>query len=178
MYNEKEKLNLIKNGNKNVYDSVKSGNAAYRKALQEVGADTSKVDAWDKIVDGAYAYASDPYRKSRGGPRYLNVYVSAVIGEYRNKMKELKKALDDGVYQAQTIAKTKNDSLDEWLSSNGYSVDGSFAKKQKSAIQTELSGKIETLISDFDKKSSEAKKKYKINLAQAKMFSDRTKAKK
>ena len=152
-----ERLDLIKNGNEDVYLSEKKRSSSLKDLKKSLGLSTSDIDRWDEMVE-------DARKRYTSGSLLTDDDVSALSGSRTQSVssllnKELAAIRDNyDVSGGKAIdnAEKKLEDIFEWLSANGYSAGSNAAKKAKSDVQDELIKTLKLLESDYRLKSAKA----------------------
>ena len=157
---QRERLDLIRNGNTEVYNAEKSRNKNLKSLRQSLGLSTDEIDNWDKIIDNAKNGTTKVKRKKIGGSlssKLINERVDQLNGEYRRYVGELKDNLESSAEDAVNDAEKDREYLNEWLINNGYSKDGNVAQKSKKELAYELETFLSDLFYSYETKAEKAK---------------------
>ena len=142
--NDRQRMARIRGGDEDVYNAEKALNARLKKDRIAVGLSTSDIDKWDTAIDSAYN-ASVKSAKKASVEKYANPYISDINNAAIQSFKELRKQRDESIENVQKEAEAALEFFGEWLAVNGYSKDGSLAKKTKKEIEDALKDAIETI---------------------------------
>lgn len=152
---------MIANGNDDVYNSEKEKNRQYKNQLINDGLDTSKVDLWDTTIDQAYFKATDPRRVTdKGQPKFMSYRMSMLTNQLNRHIDELTKNANESRNKARQNAIDDRNTLKEWLANNGYSQNGSYAKKEFSNITKTLSSTLKKISDDYVRAVNLARQSY------------------
>ena len=157
---QRERLDLIRNGNTEVYNAEKSRNKNLKSLRQSLGLATDEIDNWDKIIDNANSGTAS-VKKKKNTLSLLSVFrnneLSKLNSDYRQYLEGIEKELEDSAVTAVKKADESLDYLNEWLINNGYSKDGSTAQKSKKELADELEIFLSDLFYSYETKAKKAK---------------------
>ncbi len=159
---QRERLDAIRGGNKDVYNSEKRRNSTLREQRKALGLSYGDIDSWDEIIDSASFSADDPYRVNRdkSAPTFLNSRESELTNALNSVIKELnsraKKDRNDAIEKALSAEKY----ITEWLVNNGYNTDGNKVTKESTKIQNDLEEDLDDIEKNRKNKISSAREKY------------------
>ena len=159
---ERDRLKLIRDGNEDVYKTEKKQNSAIKKAWENVGLDTAKIDNWDKMIDDAFESSKKSAKNDL--PKFMSTRASNATNELNRQMKQLKNQAFTEAEDAVEKAANDMEYIKEWLAGHGYSSLGSTAQKKKKEISDELSDVLDEISREFAKKSESARATYLAKL--------------
>lgn len=145
---ERDRIARIRAGDEDVYNSEKKLNQNLRKARVEAGLPTNDIDDWDTKIDYAHNTALKK-QENASRVKYGSSSLTAANGVAKNAFRELKKQRDESVESVKEDAKISLEVLGEWLAANGYSKDGSLAKKSRKEIEDALKEALETISKNY-----------------------------
>ncbi len=162
-YTQTQRLDMIRNGNTDVYNAEKDNNAHLKSLRQSLGLSTRDIDEWDKTVDMAAKKSSSAGGASSNEavlPKFQSTRVGSISGAYNNTMQALAKENKQKQKEAKEQAEKDVECLIEYLVNNGYSSDGKTAREGEEEIRLNLKNMLEKLQSDYMEAASAAKEKY------------------
>lgn len=137
---EKERLDLIKGGNEEVYNSEKKRNASLRSLKSSLGLSTNDVDTWDSLIDEAKGKSKKVSGITDKDVAELTSSKASRISKVLNTELDFRrKKLESDVDEAKNDAEKELEKLAEWLANNGYSIKGNVAKRGVEKIKDDLS---------------------------------------
>ena len=156
---DRERMKRIRNGDTDVYNAEKEMNKIMRQNRSEAGLSTDYVDGWDKAIDDAYA---DAVAKQSGSVRvnYQSPSLSAVNNAYTKAMKALREEKAEALKDATEQAESARENLSEWLVNNGFSDEGSTAKKEREELEKSIAELIEKIKTQYKARSEQTRHNY------------------
>jgi len=154
-----DKLELVKKGDKDIYNSEKELNGNLRKARAEAGLDTTQVDAWDSALDGAM-YS---YNKSNT-PKYYSASKGEAMLELYNSLLETDRQYKESIKNLKEESGVVTDYVTELLVNNGYSTDGSMGKEKLGELGEYYRKSIDALEKGYDSFKKSARKAFGYNI--------------
>lgn len=160
---ERERLDLIKGGNNDVYNSEKERNKELKKLRSDLGLPTDDIDNWDSIIDNAKVEYKNSIKSPKPNlPKIASGgRLAAINTQMRSTLKDLKKQRDESVETAKTDAEQALDFIAEYLASNGYSKDGSLSVKSRNALEEALESMLEDIQNNYRSQISTTVSKYR-----------------
>lgn len=158
-YTQSQRLDMIKNGNTDVYEAEKDNNAYLKSLRKSLGLSTEDIDAWDKTIDNAAKVTAEDNTKAVL-PKFQSSRVGKISGMYNDYMRALTNDNLAKQKQAREQAKKDINYLVEYLVNNGYAADGKTASEGKKRIREQLRSLLEELRYEYKKAHIEARDKY------------------
>lgn len=158
IFGQRERLDLIRKGNKSVYDNEKERNKKLKKYRSELGLSTTDVDDWEATIDNAYSN-SKKQEKSTSLPTYSGKYAE-VNKAFADAHKAIKEERDESLAAVEEEAKSTLEYLEEWLANNGYSADGKTASREKARLNDEAEKLMEEIKKQYRTDLDKARKSY------------------
>lgn len=142
---QRDRLDLIRKGNTDVYNYEKNKNAGYRKSLVDAGLSTTDVDNWDATIDNAFGKATSKVDRS-GLPKFSSAGKNS---ELTAALISLKRKRDADIEETNKNAESARKYLEEWLVNNGYSDDGKLATESKKELEDSVAKKLKNIKTDY-----------------------------
>ncbi len=160
---ERERLDLIKGGNNDVYNSEKERNKELKKLRSDLGLSTTDIDNWDSIIDNAKVEYGNRIKNQKPNlPKIVSGgKLAAINTQMRSTLKDLKKQRDESIESAKTDAEQALDYIAEYLASNGYSKDGSLSVKSKNVLEQALESMLEDIQKNYRNQVDTTVSKYR-----------------
>lgn len=159
---QKERLQMIRNGDNDVYEKEMARSNSLASARQSLGInEMDDINNWKTLISQAKeAYDINVKSASsfKTSPRTFAVRISS--SNFNTYMNELKNKYKIDRTEAVNSAAAAKAELDEWLANNGLSVDGATASKRTARINTELDNKLSELEEDYKASVKKAKASY------------------
>lgn len=150
---ENERLDMIGKGNSDVYNTEKARNKELKNLRADLGLSTDVVDRWDSMVDSANAAFNNRNKVEKPNlPKFASGRLARINYEMGSVLKDLKKQRNESINQAKTDAEQALNYIAEYLSSNGYSKDGSYSEKSRKAIEEALEAVLGDIEKNYKKK--------------------------
>lgn len=170
-YTQKQRLDMMRNGNTDVYNTEKNNNAYLRQLRRDLGLSTDDIDEWEGEMAMAYIGSNDAAPKSNlikadsssqkaNFPTFASERVSRISNEYNNYMQFLKKQNELKQKKAVEQAENDIDYLLEYLANNGYSSKGKTVREGEKKIRLELMELLEELENSYKNSAAQAREKY------------------
>lgn len=156
---QRDRLKMIRNGDAGVYNSEKERNKELRAEWVAQGVSTKDIDDWDATIDDAYADAVAKQNKSVR-VNYQSPSLSAVNNAYTKAMKVLKEEKAEALKNADEQAESARENLSEWLINNGFSDEGSTAKKEREELEKSIADLIEQVKTQYKARSEQTRRDY------------------
>ena len=156
---QRERLDLIRNGNKDAYDYEKSNNATLRKAQQDAGVSTTAVDEWDATIDNAYSKSVENAKKAVL-PKFASDRLSALNNQLSASIKALKKQKNESIKQTEQEAERARAYLKEWLVNSGYSEDGKLSTESVKQLEDAIKNALDSVNSDYEEQLKSIRRKF------------------
>lgn len=156
---DRERMKRIRNGDTDVYNAEKEMNKIMRQNRSEAGLSTDYVDGWDKAIDDAYAGALAKQNESTK-IKYHSPAISAANSAYTKAMKALREEKAEAIKDATEQAESARENLSEWLSNNGFSDEGSTAKKEREELEKSIADLLEQVKAQYRAKAEKTRKDY------------------
>lgn len=156
-----EKLDRIRNGDTNLFNTEMANSANYASALNKAGADASKAyENMMSLVSAANSSAKKAWSRSTAHNSHLPKFASGVNGEQLNKAyrnlnnarKKRAESLDELEEEREILASY----VAEWLINNGYSLEGNFGSKKLGEIQEDYETALKEINAEYDAVSKPA----------------------
>lgn len=161
---ERERLDLIRKGNDDVYNYEKNKNAKYKGELIISGLPTTRADEWEATIDNAYKVSQKNARKAVT-PRYGSARLGELNRALSASIKDLKKQRDESLDTAYSDSEAALDYIKEWLASNGYSDSGKLATMSKKELGEALENVLENIRNEYDSNLKSIRNKF-LSMAQ------------
>ena len=87
-YTQRQRLDMIKNGNTDVYNAEKDNNAHLKSLRKALGLSTKDIDDWDRAVDTAAETSARAEWKATV-PRYQSTRIGSISDAYNKERKSL-----------------------------------------------------------------------------------------
>ncbi len=167
---EKERLDMVKSGDNDVYETEMARNNYYINMRKDLGVDTSDLENWALLLNQAKASRENSYKVSKieGTPTYYGARTNKIMNSFNSYMEQLNQTLNQQKTEAIGSAATAIKTLKEFLANNGYSQDGTTAKKKSDAITELLENKLFSIDADYQSKAENAVKNAKSAVASLK----------
>ena len=156
---DRERMKRIRNGDTDVYNAEKEMNKIMRQNRSEAGLSTDYVDGWDKAIDDAYADAVAKQNESTR-IKYHRPAISAANSAYTKAMKALREEKAEALKNADEQAESARDNLYEWLANNGFSDEGSTAKKEREELEKSIADLLEQVKAQYRAKAEKTRRDY------------------
>lgn len=156
---DRERMKMIRNGNTDVYEAEKVNNKKLKKDQQALGLSTAYVDSWDKAIDDAYLKAMTKKDESVR-VKYSSPAISAANSAYSKAMKALREEKATALNDANEQAEDARENLSEWLANNGFSNEGSTAKKEREELEKGIADLIEQVKAQYRARAKQTRSDY------------------
>ncbi len=161
MLSSSEKLDRIRNGDMNLFNTEMTNSANYASVLRKAGADASR--AYDNMINLVSA-ANTSARKARNGTTSRNTnlpkYASGENGEQLNKayrnLENARKKRAEALGELEEEREVLASYVAEWLINNGYSLDGNLGSKKLGEIQEDYETSLKEINDEYDAVSKPA----------------------
>lgn len=152
---QRERLDLIRRGNTDVYNAEKIKNSSLRNLRAGLGLSTAEIDEWDSIVDNAKESASAP--KKNNMPKFMSTKNDRVANAYNSYLRELRAEIERQTTEALETALKDSGFLAEFLANNGYSKDGTTRTEAQKKVDEELVSTLSQIRKYYNTQAENAK---------------------
>ncbi|MBR2021442.1 MAG: hypothetical protein IJ939_03310 [Clostridia bacterium] len=156
---DRERLKMIRNGDTDVYNAEMEMSRILRKNRNEAGLSTDYIDSWENAVRDAYAGALAKQNESTR-IKYHSPAISAANSAYTKAMKILREEKAEAIKDATEQAESARDNLSEWLANNGFSDEGSTAKKEREELEKSIADLLEQVKAQYRAKAEKTRRDY------------------
>ncbi len=158
-YTQRQRLDMIRNGNSDVYSAEKDNNAHLKALRESLGLSTKDIDEWDKTVDMAAESPATSAIKAVT-PKFQSTRAGSVSSAYNIERKQLAADYNIQKKKAKEQAEKDVEHLIEYLVNNGYASDGKTALEGEKEIRDELKVLLASLKAEYNKAVSSTRNKY------------------
>ncbi len=167
---ETERLNMIKSGNKDVYDTEIARLDSLSNARKSAGlTNNADIDMWkENLVAAQKKAVSNSYKVTRtdSTPVFYSGDAADIMDSFNQYMTNLKKEYQSNRKAALKLASGAKAELEEWLASNGLSNDGKTAVTKNAEIDDQLYTTIEKLTRAYNESAENARSSTSKKIAQ------------
>lgn len=154
---QRERLDLIRNGNTEVYNAEKIKNSSLRGLRAALGLSTAEIDEWDSIIDNAKE--STQKQKQNNLPKFMSTKNDRVANAYNSYLRELRAEIEKQTTEALETALKDSNYIAEFLANNGYSKDGTMRTEAQKKVDEELLSTLSDIRKYYNSKAESTKSK-------------------
>jgi len=158
-YTQRQRLDMIRNGNADVYNAEKDNNAHLKSLRESLGLSTKDIDDWDRTVDMA-AETSAAAAIKAATPKYQSTRAGSISRAYNIERKQLATDYISQKKKAKEQAEKDVAYLVEYLVNNGYASDGKTALEGEKEIRDELKSLLTKLQAEYNRNVNSTRNKY------------------